>query len=297
MEKLHDFIISKKNLYLLLEYKKKFRDNFETSSPIILKSILSNGEVDSAVSYFQRSECYCAHVPQYAQKILSVPDLNTDYPYLSYDIKTSLKCEELRKIINNKCIKDIVSDELGTKKINLYSINTFWTINNKSEHFTHGFHRDEDGINFVTVFVNLTDTKENDGHFEYIKNTANPRELIAKLDEKKINPQDFYNINPNSTNGYYKNDYYTEIFGPPVIVAMNAGSVCISDTWGLHRGTPVKKNRLVSWLRFSDGPNTAYRHDSNRLKIGEFMNMPEHVRSELLSDSIYEIIVPNGINL
>lgn len=296
MNELHDLILKSKNLKLLLEYKKKFRKCFNlTRSPVVIENILTDADLRVAVEYFMNSKCYCAHVPRYANHSMQKPNFNAhDTPYLSYKIECSLRSKEIRKIINNKKISKIIQEELGAGNIYLYSVNTFWTVPGTG-HFTHKYHRDEDGLNFITVFVNLTSTENGDGHFEYITDSGHPEELLQILKKKKIEPNAYYNINANSTNGYYSNEYYELIFGSPSKISLKAGSCCLADTWGLHSGSLVKKPRLVTWLRYATHANTAYFHDENRLEIEEFNDFTKELKNELINNPVYELLLPYGV--
>ncbi len=261
---LHDFLLSTKNICLYFAIRNYLNGGNSFGPPIEFSDLLDKKKVAEVLDFFQFSPCYVSHVPKYAKLKLQKTDLSLKVPYLSYDTLTSINAPHILDAIFDPRIVEIVKGFLGENYV-VYSINTFWTLPSEEPHFTHGFHRDEDGFNFLTMFIRWTDIELNDGHLEYIDESRDLSYLNSSLKQKNISLFDFYNVNHPHTNGYTENQFYEKIFDSKTYHCGKSGSACMLDTWGLHRGSPIKKPRLVTWIRFSRYKNTAYLYDNNRV--------------------------------
>ena len=110
-----------------------------------------------------------------------------------------------------------------------------------------------DDFLWLTVFVYWTDTFENDGAFEQIKYTHCENKELQQIRNQKfngINYDKFYNDTLGYTDKSY--DEFTRLFGKKNILRVygKRGKVVAADTAGLHRGTSVKNDRLVTWIRY-----------------------------------------------
>ena len=247
--------IEKKELFIL--YKNLKVDN-EMSSVLndlnktgISKNLnidITDEEINSFVDEMNRSHYYDNHVPYKKDK--KDPKIKPNGPYKSYDYSTQLNNSTLLKICLNEKILKVAQNYLGVIP-RIFSINTFNTLPGKKA-FTHDFHRDIDNLKWLVIFVYWTDTSENNGAFEQIKFTHKPSIELEKL--LNVNP-DIFSSNfdkffKNSI-GYGKNDKYIELFKNEInSIYGSAGKIVACDTLGLHRGTPVKNERLVTWIRY-----------------------------------------------
>ena len=230
--------------------------------PVTLNLDLSEEDAADAVSYFNETKCYASHVPKYATRQLAKPDFGEGKSaYFSYGTEEALRCEQIMKALNSAALQNYLEEYLGENAI-MYSINTFWTLP-KIKALTHGFHRDEDGFRTVAIFVFWTKTSIGDGHFETIPTTGEPRSLTSIFGG---DAEDFYNSNVNSTNGYDNDKKYEKLDLKSELLFGEPGSSFAFNPWSLHRGSPVKKPRLVTWFRFADVLPFSYYNDGNRMR-------------------------------
>lgn len=242
---------------LVNKYKKQKVDlNLE----IILKSLnnvgisdninieISQNEIDNFVNQMNCSNFYDSHVPQQNNR----KNLNEkpSGAYKSYDYETQLNNSTLLKLCVNEKIVKIAEEYLGVVP-KIFSINTFTTLPGQKA-FTHNFHRDIDNLKWLVVFIYWTDTSSDDGAFQQIKFTHKPSAKLESILKKdpKIFSSNFDNFFKRSL-GYVQSDNYIRLFNDQInSIYGRAGTIVACDTLGLHRGTPVKKNRLVTWIRY-----------------------------------------------
>ena len=210
---------------------------------------VNEDDVKEVVDYFEKKHFYDSHTPHKENK-KNFGDKPSG-AYISYDNNTQLNCTPLLKLCLNDQIIKIAYSYLGCMP-RLFSLNTFKTFPNQKA-FTHGFHRDLDDFLWLTVFVYWTDTFENDGAFEQIKYTHCENKELQQIRNQKfngINYDKFYNDTMGYTDKSY--DEFTRLFGKKNILRVygKRGKVVAADTAGLHRGTSVKNNRLVTWIRY-----------------------------------------------
>jgi len=135
--------------------------------------------------------------------------------------------------------------------------------------------------------MNWTPTTVGDGHLEYINNTCDIRYLKAECKKYNINLNNYYNINPDSVSGYTNNKFYQDIFRDNILnIEGKPGFATLADTWGLHRGTPVKKPRLVTWVRYTNMKNTAYILDQNRIPSSEVESLRSNKKLMAFSNEL-----------
>ncbi len=210
---------------------------------------LSENESNYVLDYFSKKHFYDSHTPIISNR--KNFDQKPSGAYMSYDLNTQLNCKPLLELCLNEKIIKSAQKYLECPPI-LFSINTFKTLPNQKA-FTHSFHRDLDDFLWLTVFVYWTNTTASDGAFEQIKCTHRKTEFIENIIEKNfkgLNYDSFYR----KTLGYDNFSYedYIKIFGNENVCNIygNKGKVVFADTAGLHRGTKVINERLVTWLRY-----------------------------------------------
>ena len=170
--------------------------------------------------------------------------------YKSYDYETQLNNPTLLKLCINEKIVKIAEEYLGVVP-KIFSINTFNTLPGQKA-FTHNFHRDIDNLKWLVVFIYWTNTSPDDGAFQQIKFTHKPSAKLESIlkKEPKIFSSNFDSFFKKSL-GYSQSDNYMKFFKDHInSIYGNAGTIVACDTLGLHRGTAVKKNRLVTWIRY-----------------------------------------------
>ena len=180
----------------------------------------------------------------------------------------------LKICINEKIIK--LAERYLKCPPKIYSINTFKTIPQKKA-FTHQFHRDLDNLKWLVVFIYWTKTDYDDGAFEQIKYTHRPSQNLNNMLKRnpnifKDNFDSFFN---ETIPGYGFDKMYEKYFGNEIQkIFGNPGKVVVTDTIGLHRGTSVKKDRLVTWIRYGVIPSRQQIMENksfykNRIKLNK----------------------------
>lgn len=130
------------------------------------------------------------------------------------------------------------------------------------------FHMDHHGHKFLKMFYYLTDVDEGDGHHEYVSKTTdhilNNGKLaswrktmpdLAREYEKKRRLKGSYKVNEEVIHNHLQDDIL-KIYG-------KAGSCFIEDTYGLHRGTPIKNASLRTILQVCYAPKVHEKDPKN----------------------------------
>jgi hypothetical protein len=214
-----------------------------------LKIEITDKEINNFVEEMSASHFYDSHVP--IKKNRKNPNTKPLGAYKSYDYLTQLNNPTLLKLCINEKIIKVAEQYLGVIP-KIFSINTFNTLSGQKA-FTHDFHRDIDNIKWLVVFIYWTNTSLNDGAFEQIKFTHKPSPQLENLlkENSKIFSTNFKSFFKKTAPGYDQNDNYMKLFKNEISSFYGkAGTVVTCDTLGLHRGTPVKQNRLVTWIRY-----------------------------------------------
>jgi len=240
---------NKLNEIILKDNDQNYLDKLKSEGIVnITDLMISQSDVEYVNSYFNNTKYfYDSHTPLVKnRKTLGEKPTGA---YASYDFNTQLNCTPILKACLNQQILSIAQNYLGTVPL-LFSLNTFKTFpDQEAEAFTHSFHRDLDNLLWVVFFVYWTKTSENDGGFQQIKFTHSISKNFKYDNTKYESPQDFiFNTIP----GYNKDEEYLDFFDKNDIASSygDPGTVTACDTFGLHRGMPVKTPRLVTWLRY-----------------------------------------------
>ncbi len=232
---------------------------------------IADNEITKFIEQMKKSYYYDNHVPTIETK--KNPDTKPTGAYKSYDYSTQLNNITLLKLCTNSRIVKLAEQYLGVIP-KIYSINTFNTLPGQKA-FTHNFHRDIDNLKWLVVFIYWTKTNNDDGAFEQIEFTHKPSEELKNIlkDNKNLYPNNFDSFFKKTTS-YDNKDQYQKIFhGKIKKVFGNPGKIVACDTAGLHRGTPVKSERLVTWIR--------YGAIDSRQKI---LNLDESLKQKIILD-------------
>lgn len=201
---------------------------------LMVDNILSPEELESLIKRLKQLNCTdrvrknlgmftCDNIPS----VTHVADLNdvVDIP-------------EAIKFANNKDILNIVEGYLGAPPI-VDSIMAWWSIPgfDEAEH-EQFYHRDNDAIKFIKLFMYLTDVTETSGPHVFIKGSQreNCFEERRRFKDEEIET-------------YFDKNSRVEYVGP-------LGTAFLEDTYGLHKGTlPEKDKRLLIQVRYSVMPS------------------------------------------
>jgi len=118
------------------------------------------------------------------------------------------------------------------------SIQAWWSLSgNELPEEAENFHRDNDGIKFLKLFIYLTDVNEKSGPHKFVKSSHCEPVL---LDRRRLSDEEV-----------------TAAFGADRILTMTgrAGDAFIEDTFGVHKGQlPISGRRLLLQVRYSLTP-------------------------------------------
>jgi hypothetical protein len=159
-------------------------------------------------------------------------------------------CPHLLDIANHPKILAAVEGVFGCRPTVGY-ISAWWSVPTADGKPRHAelFHRDFDDVNFIKLFIYLTDVKPDNGPHEYIKGSH----AITQLHEIKR----------------YTDEEVLEAFGRERLKSFAGppGTAFLENTYGLHRGLAVQADRrlilqiVYSMLPMAYGPAKPYRSE------------------------------------
>lgn len=236
----------RKNTEKIYFYKNQILKDIKKND-VILKNLTKDGYVN--ISSFFDIDC-----EKFTEETKNLKYFNSQVPLQSNLIEKSLNNEsnyfslrpDIKKInfffeefLNNASLKNIIENYLGSKSY-LYSINTMLSRPSENKHSVTNLHRDYDDMHFLVLFIYWTDTKKDDGSTFFI-----PGSHLAN--------------NKNLNDG--------------IFLEGNKGSVFLIDTYGWHSGNKLlKKDRLVSWLRFSTNQLNTASYDNKEYLFFDYYN-------------------------
>jgi hypothetical protein len=227
---------------------------------------LSIEAVDRLTAYLDNQKVYPSHVAHFAiHKASTKNEVKAREPFGSYDLQTILKAPGIAQILSDKHVLGLISGHFGCLPT-ISSMNLFWsfTSNDGKPKGPQHFHRDVDDYKTCTMFINLTDTKADEGAHCYVEKThtydklktifndAKNNDLPENLNplQKRLTAADFFQL---PLNGYSSDKLYNHFFKEQMVNLFGQrGSVIITDNYGIHRGIPSRANdRLILWVSFA----------------------------------------------
>ena len=180
---------------------------------------------------------------------LSVEEIRrTGSHYASYPRPVVLECPHLLALCNDSAILDSVRSFLGVTPV-LDSINLFWTFASPEAGAVSVFHRDQNGFDSVSMYTFLTDVDNESGPHQYVSGSADYEKckgIVSQSSYSDLEVDQFFlppwssALVPSVFRGHI-----TTIDGP-------AGTVFLTDAYGLHRGVvPSKTDRLLFYAVYS----------------------------------------------
>ena len=138
-----------------------------------------------------------------------------------------------QSLLKNEEINSIVGSYLG-KNFKMVNISSWYTFGNNLV-ATEGelFHRDIDNIAWLKLFVYLTDVDLDNGAHAYIPKS---HKSLKGLAFKR-----------------YNDDEARNVFGEIKWMKGKKGTIILEDTFGLHKGQHIKKDRsrLILQLQYA----------------------------------------------
>jgi hypothetical protein len=150
---------------------------------------------------------------------------------LYYQKEVLLKCPHVLSIANDPTVLSIVSRALNCRPT-ISTLLAWWSMPGTAEDLNDVysddmFHRDVDDLSFYKLFIYLTDVDDNNGPHTYVKGSHKSSRFVRR--------------------GTISNEDVEATFGKDKLVNYTgaAGTVFIENTWGIHRGTPLKSGRRL----------------------------------------------------
>jgi hypothetical protein len=160
-------------------------------------------------------------------------------------------CPHVLDIANHPRIIAAVEGIFGCKPT-IGCITAWWSIPTADgkPREAENFHRDVDDVNFLKLFVYLSDVAEENGPHEFIRGSH----ALPQLHKIRR----------------YTDAEVLDTFGADRLTRFTgkAGTVFLENTYGLHRGQPVREGRrlvlqiIYSMLPMAYSPATPYRADT-----------------------------------
>ncbi len=142
---------------------------------------------------------------------------------------------EVMQIANDPGVLQIVSEYLGCKPL-INDLEAWWSLPGRpAPKEAQNFHRDNDAIRFVKLFIYLTDVGEADGPHMFVKGSHTSQKLLAegvRLSDAEVEAAH----DPNEI---------MRFTGP-------FGTTFLEDTFGIHKGElPRANRRLILQVRYT----------------------------------------------
>lgn len=192
-----------------------------------LGKALAADQCRDLVSYF---ETKTVHDP-YRPSVPPFPPLSDEKPpeaHIAHHFPRDIvSAPYLLDIANRQDILEIVAAFLGCKPTIGYMA-TWWSYPTElGAQQAENFHRDVDDFRFVKLFMYLTDVGEENGPHKYVLHSAQSNAL--------------------SQIRRFEDDEVADVFGGQNIVTMTAkaGEMFLENTYGIHKGQPVKDGRRL----------------------------------------------------
>jgi len=227
---------------------------------------LSPQQVESIVKYLNQQKVYPSHVAHFSvEKPRSKDMVKKNHPFGSYDMQTIISAPYVAQMLSDPQAIGLIADYFGCLPT-ISSVNLFWAFAGKDgkSRGPQRFHRDVDDYKTCTMFINLTDTKEDEGAHCYIAKTHTLQELKKIFPEsrnddladdlnpfkRRVVPEDLFQL---PLNGYSFDKLYRHFLKEHMVhLYGDRGMVLITDNYGIHRGIPPKDHdRLILWVSYA----------------------------------------------
>lgn len=150
---------------------------------------------------------------------------------------------EVMQIANDPGVLQVVSEYLGCKPL-INDLEAWWSLPNRpAPKEAQNFHRDNDAIRFVKLFIYLTDVGDADGPHMFVKGSHRSRKLLTegvRLSDAEVEAE-------------HDADEIMRFTGP-------FGTTFLEDTFGIHKGElPKESRRLILQVRYTLIPSCFVR--------------------------------------
>lgn len=212
-----------------------------------LGQVLNNNQVKDIKEYLLTKLAYDSHVPPGTSGLNTIENIRRRKASACYPLQDILTCPHILETALNRDILGIAEDYLGCVPT-IYSINAFHTFTGHPTEGIKVFHRDADDARFLCLFIYLVDVDDNTGPHVYIKYTHNELSFGNAVGNIDLRNQIFP---PAMMTGHGNDVLFNEHLSEHMDTLMGpAGTGFFADTFGLHRGSNLTKDRMILWIRY-----------------------------------------------
>lgn len=242
---------------------------FRTNGTLALGSLLSKQQIEDITTHLKDKRLYPGHISSRGNgSTCNFDEAKQKYCQAAYSLSDILNSPHLLEIANSDQALAIARDYLGCIPT-LYSMGCWWSFpqSHTDTAIAQRYHRDPDDVIFCSLFIYLSDVGADNGPHSFLKGSHNQQLFISLLNERlDTKPaaeqffedsvhQDGHASSLDATINSYLNDKV-------VSYQASAGNGFIEDTYGLHRGEPLKTDdRLAFWARYGVRKTPAYLFD------------------------------------
>ena len=200
----------------------------------IMPWLMPKNWVDSVVEDLKKLQVESREDKKDLQIAKTVKPVSATYWHSDKDL---VKIKELRSLILDKGVLEIISRYLGCKAV--FDLTAAWwsfPSGKPSSASAQLFHYDCDRIRWLKVFVYLNDVGVSNGPHSFIRK-SHKDSLIKCLRDERHSDEEIFKI--------YDKSAEVQFIGP-------AGTVILEDTMGFHKGNPVTNgHRLIFEYEYS----------------------------------------------
>ena len=202
---------------------------------LFLDPSFSKDQLDSLSKYFKEKEVYDPYASEARYFPIPLDGALQKFHIAHHRPEDVLKAPYLLQFANNPYIIGIAEEFLGTKPTIGYMA-AWWSFpTGLGAQHAENFHRDVDDWKFLKLFIYLSDVGADSGPHVYIQESASSK--FARGSIRRFTDEEVLSV--------FGEDKKKVIQG-------EAGSAFFEDTFGLHKGQPVRKgNRLVAQVVYS----------------------------------------------
>ncbi len=191
--------------------------------------VFSKKDCENFINHLSNKICFNSQTQMqsngigYQFNINKEPFNNENNSYFCFDPAISLAFKPLKDFLENSDLIKVINNYLGFHSL-IYFSSTWCNPTSSETHYVHRLHRDYDDFKFLVMNIYWNDINELNGPLEYVKKSHRNKDITK----------------------------------PSTLLIGSAGTVTITDNFGLHRGNQVKeKVRYITQIRFGQYFNSA----------------------------------------
>jgi hypothetical protein len=223
--------------------------SLDTRGFALIQNVITPAMVAEMRDYLAKQPVFAPYLPALALVPIDGPELPDSHTLFVPEEKV-VGCPHLLDIANHPTILSAVEGVFGCRPT-VGVMCAWWSVptaDGKPRH-AENFHRDFDDVNFIKLFVYLTDVGSENGPHEYIEGS---HRVPLMCEIRRFSDEEVLASFPENLK---------------ISFVGSAGTMFLENTYGLHRGQPVRKDRrlilqiIYSMLPIVDGPARPYPRD------------------------------------